>query len=243
MFSNPTLFFSSASGSGYSAEVLADSPVCYYRLGEASGTTMNDSSGNNLTGSYTNATLGTTGLIAGDSDTAVTFNGTSAYGETPDNALLDVTDISVDAWIKTSTTGVIQMIATRDRSGTSLQRQFQLRLTTGGFLEAIVFGNGGTPALTLTDNVNIADGSKHHVGFSYDSTSFAFKLYVDGSNVQSTTGSAALDNTIVWPLNIAVNQNNTASYNSYFNGVVDEFAMYGTVIGDTRFLAHYNAGA
>ena len=50
---------SAGGGASYSASVLADSPLSYWRLGEASGTTAADSSGANRTGSYLNTpTLG-----------------------------------------------------------------------------------------------------------------------------------------------------------------------------------------
>ena len=40
-------------GSPYFAAVLADTPVAYYRLGEASGTTATDASGNRHDVQYT----------------------------------------------------------------------------------------------------------------------------------------------------------------------------------------------
>ena len=56
-------------GPSYSAAVLVDAPYAYYRLGEASGTTAADSSGNGRHGTYatTNITLGATGLLTNGS--------------------------------------------------------------------------------------------------------------------------------------------------------------------------------
>ncbi len=55
-----------AAAPSYSASVLADSPLAYWRLGEASGTTAADASGNGRTGSYLNTpTLGAAGALAG----------------------------------------------------------------------------------------------------------------------------------------------------------------------------------
>lgn len=60
----------------YASEVIADSPSLYWRLGESSGTTAHDETANNRDGIYgAGVTLGTTGALAGDSNTAVTFNG------------------------------------------------------------------------------------------------------------------------------------------------------------------------
>ena len=61
----------------YASEVLADTPLAYYRLGEASGTTLVDSSGNARDGTYAGSpTLGAASLLVSDpSNTAVSFDG------------------------------------------------------------------------------------------------------------------------------------------------------------------------
>ena len=75
---------SSGGGTGYSQTVLADSPRAYWRLGEASGTSAADASGNGRTGSYVaSPTLGVPGALTGDSNTAVGFNGSSQYVNVP----------------------------------------------------------------------------------------------------------------------------------------------------------------
>src|SRR5215831_14920886 len=65
--------------SAYSSAVLADHPVAYYRLGETSGTTAVDSSGNGSNGTYVGGVaLGQPGaLLPGDTDPAAGFNGSS----------------------------------------------------------------------------------------------------------------------------------------------------------------------
>ena len=86
-------------GPSYSASVLADSPRAYWRLGEASGTTAADASGNNRTGSYLNTpSLGAPGALTGDSNTAVSFNGVDEYVNVPYLAALNPTAFTVEAW-------------------------------------------------------------------------------------------------------------------------------------------------
>src|SRR5438105_4551295 len=88
----------------YRDEVLADLPSAYWRLGEATGTAAADASGNGLSGTYQNApTLGVSGALTGDSDTAVTLNGTTHYISVADNDLLDPGDtFTLEAWINLS---------------------------------------------------------------------------------------------------------------------------------------------
>ncbi len=54
----------------YEAEVLADSPLLYWRLGEASGTTAADDSGNGNDGTYSTSSMHTPGGLVGDADGA-----------------------------------------------------------------------------------------------------------------------------------------------------------------------------
>lgn len=63
------------SGPSYRDAVLATNPFGYWRLGEASGTVVHDEMGLH-NGIYANGpTLGVPGLLTGDSNTAVTFDG------------------------------------------------------------------------------------------------------------------------------------------------------------------------
>lgn len=69
--------------SAYSDAVMALSPEAYLRLGESSGTTAVDISGNGHDGTYHGTpTLGVAGA-AGDSDTAVEFGGSGDYLTVP----------------------------------------------------------------------------------------------------------------------------------------------------------------
>jgi hypothetical protein len=70
--------------------------LAYWRLGESSGTTAGDTTGT-YSGTYVNGpALGSAGAIAGDPDTAVTFNGTSQRVTVP--ALPAAGDFSIEGW-------------------------------------------------------------------------------------------------------------------------------------------------
>ena len=83
----------------YAQEVLADNPVAYWRLGEASGTTAVDETGSH-DGTYSGVTLGATGLLAGDTDTAVEFNNSTDYIEVADHADFEVSTFTFECWVK-----------------------------------------------------------------------------------------------------------------------------------------------
>lgn len=213
----------------YASEVLADSPLAYWRLGDASGTTMTDSSGNARHGIYAGSPgLGTVGLLTGDGDTAVTFDGVDDFGEVADAAWMDTgTTLTVEAWIKTTATGLRQIITRDDGTGT---RSFQF-LTNGASLQFVKIASG---VVTSTVSTSINDGVRHHVVATYDGANI--RLYKDGALVQTTaaTGSLSSDD----KLRIGLR----ATGAEFFSGVIDEAAYYGTALSAARVLAHYNAG-
>lgn len=98
----------SAVGASYREEVLVDGrPAGYWRLGETSGTTAADATANANNGSYLQAvTLGVTGALASDGNTAARLDGGSgriSMGD-PASGVFDfgTDDFTVEAWVKTS---------------------------------------------------------------------------------------------------------------------------------------------
>ncbi len=81
----------SAARADYEDEVLNDEPFAYWRLGEAKGRFAREESGNNrINGTYRGEVkLGEDGLIFGDFDTAVAFNGFDAEVRIPDSPLIN----------------------------------------------------------------------------------------------------------------------------------------------------------
>lgn len=224
----------------YSSEVLADSPSLYLRLGESSGTTATDSSGNGATGTYQNTpTLGVAGPLVADSDTAVTFaSASSQYVSTGTTAVANSTTITLEAWIKSSTLNVAKSIIDRD-STTTVQRAYQFRTGTTGKLEAL-YWLSSAGLKTLSGNTTLVTGTWYHVAFTYDGT--IAKLYVNGvaeSNTQSFTDTIRSSTNGV---HVARNQS-AAPGAQYWNGTLDEVAVYPTALSATRIMAHYLVGS
>lgn len=80
----------------YKSAVLGEAGlVSYWRLGEASGTTAADSKGTN-NGSYYGVSLGATGALTNDPDTAASFNGSTSKVSLP--SLGTVGDFTLEGW-------------------------------------------------------------------------------------------------------------------------------------------------
>ena len=218
----------------YSSEVLADSPQAYYRLGEASGTTMTDSSGNSRNGTYNNTpTLGVTGALSGDTDTAATFAvGSSEDGRTAYGSWLDINTsngFTVEAWVKTTATGTTRMVAARNNTSTDV---WHLTTETTGKPQLFI---RNTAANSVLGPSAINDGNWHHVVGVWDGSNLI--LYVDGSQVATTAAnSTGLNTTASQGFNVG------SRGNLFFDGSIDEVAYYSTALSATRIGVHYTEG-
>jgi glucose/arabinose dehydrogenase len=229
--------YTSGGTSGYSGAVLADSPLAYWRLGESSGSTAADASGNGRAGSYLNSpTLGAPGALSGDSNSSVGFNGTSQYVQVPYNAALNPARVSVESWVyPTGGSGAFRSVLTsRDYSASGPMARgytlyaadnntWQFWLGTGSAFVKL-FG----PAVTLN--------SWTHLVATYDGTTA--RLYVNGALAASSA--LAYSPNAARPLRIGAGRTETAA-DYFFPGRIDEVALYGTDLSAARVQAHYQA--
>lgn len=212
----------------YLAEVLADSPISLWRLGETSGTSAVDYMGvqnGTYTGGYTQ---NQTGALLGDSDPAVLLNGSTGYINVPDHNSLDLGDgpMTIECWIKrTNTTAAEQKFGNRGNLS------WELRITSGHFFYFGQYGVGTIVETTTTVN----DTNWHHMVATKNGATA--KIYIDGNDVSGVTNSRTLSN-VTDALSIGRRYDNA----EYFNGSIDEFAIYGSVLSASRVKAHYNAG-
>ena len=178
-------------GSHYWSSALDADPRVYYQLGESSGTTAADEVEANLgttNGTYHNVTLGSTvtGPLAGSSETAASFNGTSSYVSLPNDLITDSTDVSVGLWFKAASASADGVLfsydtdAITDSSGSSGHRTPLLYIGTNGELYAEFWNGSVDPIHTST---SVTDGKWHYAVITAASNSQS--LYLDGAQVGS----------------------------------------------------------
>jgi hypothetical protein len=215
-------------GRSYQDTVLDSGPVSYWRLDEASGTTAADQKATN-SGTYMNApSLGQPGALAGDSDTAVSFNGANNYVDVPTSASLNITGpISVEAWIKVNVWDYDwQAIVAKGDSAYRLHRY--------PASDNLAFGTNAGDDVQGTTNVN--DGSWHHVVGVWDGSTK--NTYVDGvlDTSCSDTGTLATNG-----YDLAIGENLEAT-GRYWDGSIDEVAVYNRALSATEVQLHYDSG-
>lgn len=223
-------------GASYSSVVLSDAPLVYYRLGEASGASAVDSSGNARTATYQGGpTLGVAGKVAGN--TAVTFDGVDDRVVGSSTAGLDTNEVAMtaEAWVKGTATGNTAERGLVGRMGGSDTLQRWWLLLDDGKPRIYVHGlTMGYP--TAVGPTSVLDGAWHHIVGVRGSGTLA--VWVDG--VQVATGT--------WPLNglsggdvLSIGATTSGAGTAWFTGQLDEVALYGTVLSQARIQAHYNA--
>jgi hypothetical protein len=214
----------------YSDEVLADSPLVYWKLDEASGQ-FQDSSGN---ARHTTSVFGSPSYQqAGGINEG--FSITSGYAENNSGYFLpDIANWTLEAWIKTTETtnqiGIIELGQANPALYVSNMPTGNLRLLRSHI------------AVDQTSTTAINDGQWHHVVAT--NTAGVTKLYIDGVDRSGT--SAGLTYTSAsrnagfgasW-----VTSASSIDADSEFLGSLDEIAIYGTGLSAARVLAHYEAG-
>lgn len=216
----------------YNVEVLADSPLWYLRFGETSGTTAADSSGNSRNGTYSGGpTLGATGLLTGDSNTAVTFDGVNDYVTVPTPAT--TAGFTLELWIKNVAASTI---VTRYPSSSS-SRVFFLGLGSGGNAGklSLILKNAAASEATMFSNTIVGGGTRH-IAVTYDGSITRF--YLDGvADGTSTAITGALPNVST---DIEIGARTAAP--AYASGTFDEATFYNTALSAGRILAHYQSG-
>lgn len=198
---------------------------------------MLDSKGLN-TGTYFNGpTLGVTGAIVNDTNTAMTLEGLNDYGSV---ARQISGDFSIELWVKSTTGGIgtgnqwWEGAGLVDAEVGGAVNDFGVAMRGDGRVVAGV----GNPDTSIVSTAGYKDGNWHHVVFTRTRATGALALYVDGTNAApSGTGTTALLDAAP---TMAFGRIQTG-VNS-FVGSLDEVAVYTTALTPATVAAHFNAG-
>jgi hypothetical protein len=219
----------------YASEVLADTPLGYWRLDDASGT-FTDSSGNSRyglkTGIVTYSQPPATTTIGG---TSCTFPGT-AYAQSSASWLNALTALSVEGWVKFTSTAIITIMGRDGGSGSFRQLDFR---ANAGKIELVLWVSSAT-MLTLASPLTYNDGAWHHVVGTYVNAPSGNNMfvYVDGAQVNAManptnlTQSPSTDNFFLAARAVSLTP---------WVGSLDELAIYNTALSSARVAAHYAA--
>ena len=217
----------------YTDAVYADGASRYWRLSELSGSVSHDWVGSDDAYSDSGLTRNVAGALTGDTNTATTFpnNATGMAGTRV--AGTSEQSFAVEAWFKTtSTTGGKIVGFSANSSGIAQTFDRHIYLNAAGNINWGVWPS--TPRiLTTTGTYN--DGQWHHVVGSLGPG--GQELYVDGTRVgYDAATTSALSYTGYW----RIGGDNSWAGDYYFDGVIDEVAVYRDPISASQVKNHWN---
>lgn len=214
----------------YPELVVASGPLFYWRFGETSGVTAADASGFARDGTITAVTYSIDSLLAGaPENTAFLFNGATSNVSIANAAWMNVANITVAAWIRTTHAGFNQEILNREPGSTG----WQFRLETNGAL-ALHFWTGAS-YVSYISTALVNDGLPHHVVVTYNGAHVV--IYVDSIRVLKTAATHTFPSPatgLLCGLDIGSTQE--------FAGTIDEISMWARALSSAEVREHYQSG-
>lgn len=216
----------------YSAEVLSDNPVGYWRFEEISGSTVEDSAGNNdgtVIGANLDHDSGFVGLGSG-----VSFDGTNDQIEiaaTP--SLRGFNDYTLEFWVRDDLANSDPAGVISQRGGSSSgESNFSVFLHSSE-LTWDVAGGSNTRRVT---SYTVPQGQWVYIVLTREGSTGT--LYVDGSQHSSYSVASNAVPSSDYPTTFGWLQDNTSGW---LSGAMDEVAIYNYALPASRVQAHWDA--
>jgi PKD repeat protein len=232
-----------APSDAYGQAVFGLDPALYWRLDEHSSSTAVDSGQYGDSGQYLGKyTQGVTGALAAGTGTAVTLQRPALWELTSTHGLIvasqqvtNPTVYSEELWFSTTTSLGGKLIGFGDgTSGTSSNYDRHVYMTTDGRLNFGVW-TGDMNVITSPSAYN--DGAWHHMVATQGSD--GMKLYVDGQLVASGSQTQAQAYSGYW----RIGGDSSWSGDNWFDGSIDEAAVYNTVLTSAQVQQHWILGS
>lgn len=192
---------------GDQVKAAAVSSAAYWGLGEGSGLTAADSTGNNRTASLNGAIA----WSRGSTGNALQFDGSSGYLSAPWNQLSGNSSRTLSTWFETTSSANSNWLSWGTNSPNGLS---QLGVF-GGNLGYLGYANDLTVPVS-----SYTDGAWHQLVATFNGSSLA--LYVDGAQVATKTTTLATGASST----INIGRSISGDSGTYFSGALDELAVY-----------------
>ena len=222
----------------YSRAVLLDSPIAYYRLDEASGPTLCDSSTSATNGTYKPAgvTFGLSGALLNSPDSGVAVVGPSLGIGDGGPGITGNHSFTLEGWFRSTGPAQTEMLVDMGTAGT-------------GAIAGVGVSNSGTGSNLRLDTYNgvvdwptgatsVYDEQWHYLAVSYEAASDQVTGYLDGVNL----GPKASPHTLtLGASSIRLGWWVDTYLNHPFTGNADEVAVYPSALSPARIYAHLAA--
>jgi hypothetical protein len=199
------------------AEIDSKSIVGVWLFDEGSGKIAKDSSGIGNDGELMNNPK----WVEGKFGKALEFDGKDDCVEVPDNDALDVTVITLAAWVKGKANQLVDGNVIVYKKPSYILQYWSATINPGVFVGGTWCGSGWLPSAVIWDN------DWHHTALTYDGSKQ--KFYVDGVfKGENTACAGKIDITTA---ELTIGTGNVG----FYTGLVDEVAIFNVVLGEDDF--------
>ena len=215
----------------YASLVKRDGALGYWRLGEPSGTTLIDSSGyGRPNGSYLAGVTVGVPVSSPDGDFAARFDGVDDRAQLVGMDLTGFTALTLEAWVN------------HEGQAWAATHEIVFNWGSSGTYIAVLDGRpmasfriaGAQRTITAPSNIRIPTTGWHHL-FATWASGEGPKVYLNLERVQA-------GNSVVGAMELSGNMQLGALGSSlWFKGLMDEVAVYGTVLTPQQIADHYAA--
>lgn len=223
----------------YRQAVLSLNPVAYYRLGEKSGITAYDETGNHH-GSYSGTTLGQSGALQEDDDTSAYFDKDRFHDRVElGNWNVNGSGLTMMAWIYVHNADPEgSRIISKSQGHEVSDHTWMINVWPDGDLRIRVSAGGHTTD-EQTGSGEVPLGRWCFVAATYDGTTTS--AYVNGNRIFSRShdvgGPVDTDSREIW---IGMNP---VTCDRWFDGLIDEVAVFDKALSSEQIRNLYEIGA
>ncbi|NIA04025.1 MAG: DUF2341 domain-containing protein, partial [Nitrospiraceae bacterium] len=223
-YGNPSA--SSESNATSVFEDIIDDTIASWMLNEGSGTSAEDTSGNNNVGTLP----GGTSWISSPFDKALSFDGSSGYMSVANSNSLNPSYLSVSFWANFHQNG-------NGNAFINKENQYEFGLSTSNHLQAAIMTSAGSWAWIVGTGAAVPTNQWVYVTVTYDGTYVYF--YINGTLSSKVANNHA--GTIVSTSNeLDVGCRNPGD--SYYNMDIDNLEIFNKVISGEQIKADYESG-
>ena len=226
----------------FAAQVMADGPIGYWRLGEVPGSVIAaDVSGQVNNGTYSGGVnLGQPGFHGGD--TAALFDGLTGRVVVLNSNSLNPPYITMEAKIRWDGPNDLQQRILEKSSFPELA-QYGLSVLPDGHVQVEIRTSNATTSVNVKSAAGVAQGIETHVVAAYDGQ--VIRIYLNGVlDPSETTAPGSISPKPPTPDNLmesGLGIGNQVQRDRPFKGLIDEVAIYPAALSAARILAHYQS--
>ena len=182
------------------------------------------------------STFAVTIAVAGISNVySMSFDGSNDYIDA-NKTIQSNLDFSVSIWINPNASD-LQILGTREQAtGASSSKGFILQTNSSNQIRARLFTT--TSTITQVNGGTVSTGVWSQIAITYVSSSKVLKIYVNGAEVGSVTGTAT---PVLSPDNLNIGRAGVGGLYHYFNGSIDEVGIWNTALTTSQIEQIYNA--